>query len=523
MLPVAIPIDLTVVGVSFVLYTLFIAGIGIYASRYAADSNEDYYLGGRTLGPWMAALSASASAESGWVTAGLVGMAFNSGYRAYWILPGVLIGFMFDWFLMAGRMNDRARETGAVTLPDYFALHYAERRPILRGLSIVVIVASMMAYVAGQLAAAGKAFEQCFGMDYFWGVLVGVGIILAYTVMGGFRAVCWTDFAQAIVMVGALFVFPIYMLVEYGGFAFVSEALQSAAVLDGGGKSVGQPGSLLLWLPEKTGLALLGFLLGSSAMGINLGYPGQPHIVVRFMAMRDRREAKIAGVISGVWTAMVMWGVITVGIMVRALYENGTGWAQTLASSGQNEAALVAAATHLLPAAVAGLVLAAVLSAICSTADSQLVVAASGVANDWFAWRRGGTASSRVLTRVNRMTVALLAIGAVLLVIDQKVEVYKYVLTYAWAMMGAAFGPQLILMLLWRRASYAGCVAGMAVGFAVAVGWSHVYDALTLDANGVRTHGVEMYNLTVAFAVAMAVNVIVSLARPDGERATAVD
>lgn len=490
--------DSMLVAVSFALYTLLTVAVGLYAARFSRQSNEDYFLAGRSLGPWVAALSASASAESGWVTLGLVGSAFAYGFQAYWIIPGCLLGFLFDWFVLCRPMRERAEQLGALTLPDLLAFHFRERVPILRTISVLIIIASMMAYVASQLAAAGKAFDGTFqNISYPAGVLIGAGIVLLYTVVGGFRAVCWTDFLQALVMVGALFLFPLYLLSAHGGYAFIREQLAE------------QP-QMLHWLPEASGLGLIGFLLGSRALGINFGYPGQPHVLVRFMALREARQTRRAGLISCSWTFLVFWGAITIGLLVRAFYESGEQWALVLGEEGHAEAGLVVAATHLLPGVPAGMVLAAVLSAICSTADSQLVVAASAAASDLYA-RVFSRRDDRGQVWVSRAAVALLGIGAVLLVIDQKINVYKYVLTYAWAMLGASFGPQVILMLLWKRASYAGCVAGMVCGFVAAIAWPQIYDS--------SAGGIEAYNLTIAFWLAMIVNVVVSLAAPDRRRA----
>jgi Na+/proline symporter len=262
------PINTTVVAVSFAVYTIGIIAIGLYAARYARRSDEDFFLAGRSLGGWIAALSASASSESGWVTLGLVGWAFISGVSAYWIIPGCLLGFLFNWFVIAGRMNDRSKRLAAVTLPDFFAFNFRERVPLVRSLSVIVILVAMLLYVAAQLAAAGKAFSASFaGIDYEVGVLIGAAVVLFYTVAGGFRAVCWTDFLQALLMVGTLIVFPIYLLTVEGGYGFIAEQL----------RDVGS-GDLLRFTPDKAGAAFIGFLLGHGALGINFGYSGQPHV-----------------------------------------------------------------------------------------------------------------------------------------------------------------------------------------------------------------------------------------------------
>jgi len=488
-------VNTTVVAVSFAVYTLAIITIGLYSARFARRSDEDYFLAGRSLGGWIAALSASASSESGWVTLGLVGLAFTSGASAYWIIPGCLLGYVFNWFVLAGPMRDRSRQLEALTLPDLFSFHFKERVPILRIMSVIVIIVAMWLYVAAQLSAAGKAFSVSFdGINYRWGVVVGASIVLLYTVLGGFRAVCWTDFLQALLMVGTLVIFPAHLLLQKGGYGFIASNLDV---------------ELLRFTPDRAGLAFLGFLLGHGALGINFGYPGQPHVLVRFMALKTRKEAFVAGTVAVIWGTLVYWGAVTIGLMARAMTEAGADWGQVMLVGDQTEyyreLGLVLSAMHLLPPMMAGLVLAAVLAAICSTADSQLVVAASAAANDLYARLFGeGKAKSHML--VNRLAVLVLGIGAVLLVIGDVKEVYSFVLDYGWAILGASFGPQVILLLLWKRASYAGCVAGMFTGFTVALLWKACWNN--------QFHGIEVYNLTLGFIAALVVNVVVSLIVP---------
>lgn len=486
-----------VVTVSFVGYSLIIVGIGLYSARFAKRSDEDYFLAGRGLRSWLAALSASASSESGWVTMGLVGWAFTEGVRAYWIIPGCLVGFWFNWFVVAKRLCRQSQALGALTVPDYFAFRFGERRPLLRLASVLIILVAMLLYVAAQFAAAGKAFEASFGgLSYQVGVLLGAAIVLAYTVTGGFRAVCWTDFLQALLMVVTLVFFPIYLLLDHGGYGPILDSLRAA-----------DPG-LLRFTPDKAPAALLGFLLGSGALGINFGFPGQPHVLVRFMALRSEREARAGGTISIIWAFLIYWGAVTVGLVARAMAIRGVDWAQPMLTDPaiKGELGLVLAATHLLPGVLAGMALAAVLAAICSTADSQLVVAASAMASDLYS--RLIEKERRIFHGVlNKATVLLLGLLAVLLVIDRDVRVYQYVLRYGWAILGASFGPQLIIALLWDRASRAGCLAGMLTGFIVAIGWPQLYDA--------ERFGIEIYNLPLAFTLAALANLVVSRLRPD--------
>ena len=375
LLAVSVPVVIT----SFSIYTLAIIAIGLYSARYATQSDEDYFLAGRSLSGPIAALSASASSESGWVTLGLVGMGYGVGVQAYWVIPGCLLGYMFNWFVLAGRMSDQARSLNALTLPDFLCFRFRERIPLIRTVAVLVILAAMMAYVAAQMAAAGKAFGVLFDemrgesaaamvesppageaaaatvsedaepdqSGYRTGVLVGAVIVLLYTVTGGFRAVCWTDFLQALLMVGALVVFPIYLLFTHGGFGFITTQLsgpENAHFFD--------------LTAGKTGFAFLGFLFGSGALGINFGYPGQPHVLVRFMALADRKDARMAGIMAIVWGLLVYWGAVTIGLFACAMHESGEAW--TTAIESDRELSLVVSAMYLLPDVVAGLVLAAV-------------------------------------------------------------------------------------------------------------------------------------------------------------------
>lgn len=486
----------TIFAVSFVVYSLVIVGIGVYSARFARASDEDYFLAGRGLRGWLAALSASASSESGWVTLGLVGWAFTNGVQAYWIIPGCLIGFWFNWFVVARRLSRQSQELGALTVPDFLSMRFGERLPLIRLMSVVVILVAMMLYVAAQFAAAGKAFDASFeNIGYVQGLLIGAAIVLVYTVTGGFRAVCWTDFLQALLMVVTLVLFPLILLFHGAGYSPIFESLRGADA------------NLLRFTPDKAGAAFVGFLLGSGALGINFGYPGQPHVLTRFMALRDEREARLGGVIAIVWGFCVYWGAVTVGLIVRAMTIDGIDWTAPLLADEKaaGEIGLVLAAKNLLPGALAGMVLAAVLAAICSTADSQLVVAASSVANDIYA--RLVEKQRRMFHGIfNKATVLIIGLLAIALVIDREISVYEYVLQYGWAILGAAFGPQVILALMWKRASGAGCLAGMTAGFAVAIAWPTIHDKLAIQ--------IEIYNLPLAFLIAMAVNMMFSLLLP---------
>ncbi|MCG6872406.1 MAG: sodium/proline symporter [Gammaproteobacteria bacterium] len=437
------------IAVSFFVYTLGILALGIYSARYARRTSEDFFLAGRGLGAWVAALSSSASAESGWVTLGLVGTAFTTGLGALWIIPGTVAAFLFNWLLIGERLRHFAQKHGAVTLPDVLVAPFAGTRVgrWIRIVAVLIIATMLTAYVAAQLNAAGKTFHATFEWPYLSGVLAGAGIVLAYTITGGFRAVAWTDVVQAIFMVLAVVILPWAMISHMGGvtetFARL-EALGDARLTDG--------------FAGRSGLALVGFF--ATWFGIPLGYPGQPHILVRFMATRDHTAIRRGTVISSLWVLVLFAGAVLLGIAARAFY----------GELADPEQALPIAAAEFLPGALAGMMIAAILAAICSTADSQLLVSASAFSHDIYARLLGRQVDDRLQQRINRLAVLTIGLGAALIAAGEVRAVFDFVL-YAWAGLGAGFGPALILLLLWPRTTGPGVLAGMLTGFITAIVW----------------------------------------------------
>jgi len=440
----------TRLALSFVVYTLGIIGIGLYSSRLRKKSSDDFVLANRELGPWVSALSASASSESGWVMIGLVGEAYLFGAAAFWIVPGIAAGYLFNWLVIAERLRASTTASGAVTLPQYILNRYGKDSAALRTISVVIIVLAMLTYVAAQMNAAGKAFEATFGLPYIWGVLAGAVVVLTYTVTGGFRAICWTDVVQATFMVIALVAMPVIMLVDLGGWGEFTNKVPQV-----------DP-DLLTFNYGKTGFALLVFVVG--LLGIGLGYPGQPHILSRFMATKDTQAVRRAGRIALVWMLLAYLGAISFGLLAKT-------WNADLSDPEQ---ALPFACVQLLPSVLAGFVVAAIVAAICSTADSQLMVVSTTISRDVLPLlrRKAGRLSSTADTLLGTDRIVLLILGvlATLLAAQQSRVIFHFVL-YAWSAMGAAFGPVVILGLLWKRANKAGAIAGMLTGLIVTVVW----------------------------------------------------
>jgi sodium/proline symporter len=466
------------VAVSFLLYTLCVLGFGIYTARFVRHSSADFFLAGRGLGPWLAGLSTTASAESGWVTLGLVGTAFHLGVGALWIVPGTLAAFLFNWLVIATRLRRRSADRGLITLADVLADGAAPRpAQVIRWLSILITVAMLCAYVAAQLTAAAKAFESTFQWSYLAGVALGAGMVVVYTTLGGFRAVAWTDVLQATLMISAVTILPVVLIAQVGGPESVWARL----------KAMDPSGGLTDPFGGAAGMSLLGFF--ALWLGIPLGNMGQPHILVRFMATRDEAALRRGALISTGWMLVLFVGAVLLGIAARAYY----------GELADPEKALPTAAVDLLPGWLAGMMIAAVLAAVCSTADSQLLVCASSISHDF--WQRiwGETEGERAVLMTHRVTVLGIGTLASLIALSESRLVFHFVL-YAWAGLGAAFGPALILGLLWKRVTAWGLAAGMATGFLTAVLWVEIP---TLKGLG--------YELGPAFAVALVSIVAVSL------------
>jgi sodium/proline symporter len=479
----------TWLALSFVVYTAFVISVGLFSLRRSRSTSADFVLANRELGPWVSALSASASSESGWVMLGLVGEAYLYGFAAFWIVPGIAAGYLFNWYVIADRLRQSTADTGAVTLTQYIMHRFGKDSAALRYLSAVVIGLFMLAYVAAQMNAAGKTFEATFSVSYVWGVLFGALIILAYTVTGGFRAVCWTDVVQATFMVIALIGMPFILISRLGGYdQFLSQAHQIDP-------------DMLSFSYGKVGFAMLGFVIG--LLGIGLGYPGQPHVVARFMATRDSQSVRKGARIALGWMVLAYLGAIFFGLFARIYYHGG--------ALADPEKALPTACAELLPPIVGGFIIAAIMAAICSTADSQLMVVSSTISRDILPRLRKGVASTdqtgvdvdnRELRRIqstDRTVVLVVGLLAVALAATQSRVIFDFVL-YAWSGLGASFGPVVLLGLLWKRANKAGAIAGMLTGLIVTLVWHNV----PVLKNAV-------YELVPAFVLSLLAVVIVSL------------
>ena len=426
---------------TLILYQILLLFIGWWASRRTSD-NEDFYLGGRKLGAAVAALSASASSSSAWSLLGVSGAAYAWGLPAIWLIPSTLLGFFINWYWIAPRMWQQSRVNNALTLTEFLAGPQGDpaRKTIMR-IGAAVILFSFTFYIAAQFQAAGNTFAGALDMDPTLAIALGAGIVLIYVMLGGFWAASVTDSIQGVLMAVSAVILPIVALIAVGGPGVL------LASLDVDGIS-----AITLWTRQESLAAGIGFVIGLA--GIGLGYPGQPHVVNRFMAMENLKDIPTARLIAITWAVIIYTGMVILGWCGRLL----------VSALGDGEQVLFALATLLLPSIMAGIMVSAILSAIMSTADSQLLVAASSVSHDL----RNGKMTTHESLKQSRWVVLSIGIAAILLAVYSPEAIFSRVL-FAWQALAAAFGPLLIIT-LWRgsvRPNWR--IAAMSSGFILTV------------------------------------------------------
>ncbi len=432
---------MTGILITLIAYQLLMLGIGWWANKRNSDS-EDFFLGGRKLGGLVAALSASASSSSAWSLLGVSGAAFAWGLPAVWLIPATIGGFVINWYLIAPRLRQQSRASGALTLTEFVAGPPGDpaRRSMMR-LGAAVILFSFTFYIAAQFQAAGKTFASVLAIEQNVAIVIGAAVVLAYVWLGGFWAASVTDSVQGLLMAFSALLLPLLALIAVGG------PLELAANLAPDHASGHE-----LWTGQANFGAALGFVLG--LFGIGLGYPGQPHVVNRFMALKDEQAITRGRRIAVGWAVIIYTGMVLLGWCGRILVTN----------LGDGEQLLFVMATLLLPALLAGVMVSAILSAIMSTADSQLLVAASSVSHDL---NDGNGEKTDGLKRA-RWVVLMIGSLAVMLAIAFPDDIFSRVL-FAWQALAAAFGPLLVITLWrgWIRPAWR--VSALSAGFLLTV------------------------------------------------------
>lgn len=440
----------TYLYITFTLYLTFTSGIGIFAWRKTHDLS-DYILGGRKLGAWTTALSAGASDMSAWLLLGLPGYAYVAGYEAIWIAAGLLTGTALNWFLIAPRLRQHSEIMGdALTIPEYFENRFNDSSHSIRIISALFILFFFVFYTSSGLVAGGKLFESVFSLPYETAVITGTIAILIYTTLGGFLAVSWTDLFQGLLMFLALVITALYALDLAGGWQATHAAMnhQNKALTN---FFVGTDNQVL---------STIGII---SLSGWGLGYFGQPHILARFMAIRSHTMIPMARNIALSWTAISLLAALVTGFCGIALADI----TQAGSDSEKIFMELVQLLFHPVPA---GICLAAILAAIMSTADSQLLVASSVFTEDLYKTLFRKQASQSSLILVGRVMVIFVALLACLIALSQNETVLDLV-AYAWAGFGAAFGPVLLLSLYWEKLSRNAAITGIITGALTVIIW----------------------------------------------------
>ena len=440
---------------TFSIYIVAMLAIGFYAYRRSKDPYQ-YFLGGRSLGVYTSALSASASDMSGWLLLGLPGYAFASGIEAVWLAAGLLVGTWLNWLLVARRLRVYSYVAdNAITLPEYFKKRFADNSNVIQTISAFFILLFFLFYTSSGLVASGKLFESVFGLDYSWAVIIGTSLIVSYTVFGGFLAVSWTDLVQGLLMLTALVIVPVMAIQQNDGISGTISGLNNI-----------NPELLTLW--NDVNGEPLSYIAIISLLAWGLGYFGQPHILARFKAIKSESYVPAARRIAVGWSGLSMFGALMVGLCGIVFVENNFS-----GSLADNETIFIVLVNALFSPVIAGILLAAILAAIMSTADSQLLVSSSALAEDFFHNLMRKDATHELVVRVGRITVVILSVIAMLIALDPDNSVLGLV-AYAWAGFGSAFGPTLIFSLFWKRMNRNGALAGILVGGLVVVIWKQL-------------------------------------------------
>ena len=457
--------------IAMIVYMAAVIVIGIVCSKKANQSSEDYFLGGRSLGPWVTAMSAEASDMSGWLLMGLPGVAYWCGLAdAFWTALGLAVGTYFNWLIVSRRLRRYSiRANNSITLPDFFSNRFREKKPVIMTVAAAFILIFFTVYAASCFVTCGKLFSSLFGGDYVVMMILGAVFVLVYTLLGGFLAESVSDFMQGVVMICALTVIVVISTIQAGGFGAVIENAQSIPgfleffglanpTVENGAQVVANGAPVF-------GEALpYGILSVCSMMAWGLGYFGMPQVLLRFMAIRKESELKRSRRIAMVWVVISLAVAVFIGIVGRQLFP------VTHLTSSSAENIFITLSTSFLPPLLAGLVMAGILAATISSSDSYLLIAASALAKNVFQGVVKKKATDKQVMWVSRITLLAIALIAVVIALDENSVIFK-VVSFAWAGFGATFGPLMLFSLFWKRTTQAGAIAGMVGGAGMVFLW----------------------------------------------------
>ncbi len=488
-------------------YMLVVIGIGVFFARRANKNTENYFLGGRSLGPWIAAMSAEASDMSGWLLMGLPGVAYWCGLAdATWTAVGLAVGTYFNWLITAKRLRHYSQISGdAITVPEFFSNRFHENAKIIRIIASLLIIVFFTVYAGSCFVTCGKLFSTLFGYSYHSMMIVGAIFVVVYTFLGGFLAESASDFMQSIVMIIALVSVLVLGTINAGGIGAVIENAQAIpgyfSLTEIANPVTNEAGMQLV----ENGVPVFGnaspypVLTICSMLAWGLGYFGMPQVLLRFMAIRKASELKKSRRIATVWVVISLFAAVAIGIVGRAMLPS----AETLLTKGGAENVFVLMSENLLPALLAGIIMAGILAATISSSDSYLLIASSALANDVFKGVVKKDAKDKTVMWVSRIALMIVALIGMVIAWDEDSIIFNIV-SFAWAGFGATFGPLMLFSLFWKRTNRAGAIAGMLSGAATVFIWKLV---LNPQLGGVF----EIYELLPAFIVSSVFIVVVSL------------
>ncbi len=494
--------------ISMVIYMAIVIGIGVFFAKRANQNSENYFLGGRTLGPWVTAMSAEASDMSGWLLMGLPGVAYWCGFAdAFWTAFGLAVGTYVNWLIVAKRLRRYSiRANNSITLPDYFSNRFREKHGVILTISALFILVFFAVYVGSCLATCGKLFSTLFGLPYVWMMVVGAIFVFAYTILGGFLAESASDFMQAIVMVCALIVILTIGTVNAGGLGAVVENAKSIPgffEFFGLGNPVLENGAQVVvdGVPQFGAAAPYSILTVCSMLAWGLGYFGMPQVLLRFMAIRDEKELTRSRRIATVWVVISLGAAVLIGLVGRHLFPTA------FLTKSASENIFIHLTTEFLGnnpvfSLFAGFIMAGILAATISSSDSYLLIAASAVAKNIYQGLINKKATDKKVMLVTRVTLAVIVLFGMIIAIDENSVIFTIV-SFAWAGFGATFGPLMLFSLFWKRVNFAGAIAGMVGGAAMVFIWKF----LVAPMGGV----LAIYELLPAFIFSAICIVVVSL------------
>ena len=495
--------DTVQIMLTMIAYMIAVIGLGLAFARRANKNSEEYFLGGRSLGPWVTAMSAEASDMSGWLLMGLPGVAYWCGIAdAAWTAIGLAVGTYINWLITSKRLRRYSEKAGnAITLPEFFSNRFHEKNKVVMTVAALFILIFFTVYAASCLVTCGKLFSTLFGLDYIPMMIVGAVFVLIYTIIGGFLAESASDFMQAVVMICALVIIVVTGTAAAGGLGAVIENANSIpGFLEFFGvatpTTVDGIQQVVNGTPQFGDAASYSPLSIVSCLAWGLGYFGMPQVLLRFMAIRTEHELTRSRRIATVWVVISLIIAVFIGVVGRVLYPDA------LLTESSAENVFILLSTNLLPPLLAGLVMAGILAATISSSDSYLLIAASAFSKNIYQGLLHKKASDKQVLNISRITLLVITAIAIVIALDENSVIFTIV-SFAWAGFGATFGPLMLLSLFWKRVNRAGAIAGMISGGSMVFIWN----LLVRPLGGLW----DVYELLPAFLVSCLVIVVVSL------------